>query len=182
MHRDPANILVSDLVLAAVQTSTHVDAEEPNGVADCERAAHRSCRSIEGCEEAVTARLHLMTVVSRQLSTNARAVPLQHLEPSLIAQGRRSLRGRYDIDEQDRRDDPARCWPPFERDVTVGLVLRPRFDATRAKRYRNVDGPQRHRPGTFGAEFDSFDLFRGDPAGVEFGLECGPVLGTQSVR
>jgi hypothetical protein len=49
---------------------------------------------------------------------------------SLIAERGRSLRGRYDIDEQDRRDDPAPRWPPFERDVTVGLVLRPRFDTT----------------------------------------------------
>src|SRR5262249_17875051 len=73
MDGDSANVVVHDLALAAVKTSTDVEAKEPNGVPHRERAAHRSCRSIESRENAVTASVDLTTAVPSQLSTNDRA-------------------------------------------------------------------------------------------------------------
>jgi hypothetical protein len=53
VHRDPTDVLATDLAFAGVQSSPHLDAERLHRVADRHGAADRSLRAVEHRQKAV---------------------------------------------------------------------------------------------------------------------------------
>ena len=68
MYRNATNVIAHYLAFARVQPGSKVDAERLSTVAQCQRAANRARRTVQGDEETVTRRLDLATVESRDFA------------------------------------------------------------------------------------------------------------------
>src|SRR5262249_42602003 len=106
MDGESAHLSVDQFAFARVQSSSDVESQIAYGIADSACAANRARRAVEGREEAIPSRIHLVPAVASELSPNAVVVGAQELAPALIAQLGCGRSRADDVSKQDRREHP----------------------------------------------------------------------------
>ena len=106
VDRHAADVVADQLDLAGVDPGPHVDPEAGDIVLDRAGAADRPRRPVEGGEEAVAHRLHLVAAVAGKLAADGGVVAFEQRPPAAIPQLRRLLGRADDVGEEDRRQRP----------------------------------------------------------------------------
>ena len=108
MNCDPSHLAVYQLALACVQSHPHVEAEFGHQFGNGAAAADRSGRPVEGGEETVSGRIHLVAAEAHELAAHQLVVLLEQRAPCAVAQRRRFLAGADDVREEDGGEDSVR--------------------------------------------------------------------------
>jgi hypothetical protein len=111
VHGDSADIPVSKLALAGVESRTDLDAQRAHLLADRACAVDAPCRPVEGREDAVARGFYLPTAVPVELTPDEAVVLLEQIAPASVAE-RRGAFGRLDYVGEEHG-----------RKGTVGLAL-----------------------------------------------------------
>src|SRR6266536_3596783 len=85
VNRHPADVVAHHLTLAGVKAGASRDAKCPGGSDDRLRAADAPGRTVEGGEEAVAQRLHLLPSETRERLPGCATERLEDLAPAAIA-------------------------------------------------------------------------------------------------
>src|SRR4029078_2204895 len=107
VDRHAANVLAMQFALAGMQSGTDVEAERTDAVPDRAGALDSTSGAVEGGEEAVAQRLHLLTPKAIELTARALVVPGEERPPAAVPSIGGAPRGVDYVGEHDRRQDPV---------------------------------------------------------------------------
>ena len=108
VYRDARQVVAAYFAFADVDAGTQVDSVSDARCGDCVGAAHRSRWSVEGCEEAVTGGVDLLTSEPFELRSDDRVVLVELGPPPLIADFGESFGRRDDVHEHHGAQYPVR--------------------------------------------------------------------------
>src|SRR5206468_3485570 len=95
-----ADLVLHELALAGMEAGPYVQAELIEALADRTRARNRPGRAVEGGEEAIAGRVHLIAAKAAELDANSLVVVLQQLAPRAVAELGRPGRRADDVGEK----------------------------------------------------------------------------------
>ena len=77
MYGEAAEVFVSNLAFAGVESGTHVNADPDSGVDDVASATNRAGWAVEGCEEAIACSVDFSTAIPAELFPHGSVVGVE---------------------------------------------------------------------------------------------------------
>jgi len=123
VDRDTSKLAADEFALPGMQSSSDLQAERMQTIADCARAADRSSRSVESRQEPVARRVNLLSPPASKLPAHESMVCLEQVTPAAITEVCRTLGGANDIGHQDSGQHAVRGWAvPHPSQKLLNLV------------------------------------------------------------